>query len=243
MQNINVEEQISLLIKLQALDTQLHRLRREREAKPKLIEELEVRRDQEQIAVKGLEERLKVLQVKRKEKEIDLQEKEENVKKLELQLYQIKTNKEYQAMQHEIEGLKADNSRLEDEILLMMEEADNLGKELTKEKELYAEAERRLAEDKKKIEQDIVNIENEMTNLDSQRKELVGAVDKDVLSKYEKILVNRDGLALVPVKSHACQGCFINLPPQVINEIRMKDKIIICENCARILYIENEADA
>lgn len=243
MQKINVEEQINLLIKLQVLDAQLYRLRKERESKPKLIEELEAQRNQEQTAVKNLEEKIKALHLKRKEKEIDLQEKEENVKKLQLQLYQIKTNKEYQAMQHEMEGLKADNSRLEDEILLMMEEADKLGQELTKEKGLYAEAEKRLAEDRKKIEEEIVNIENEIADLESQRKELSGMVYKDVLSKYEKILVNRDGLALVPVKSHACQGCFINLPPQVINEIKMKDKIIICENCARILYIENEADA
>ncbi len=242
MQKINVEEQINLLIKLQALDSQLYRLRKEREAKPKLIEELEVRRDREQAAVKVLEEKIKALLLKRKEKEIDFQEKEEQVKKLQLQLYQIKTNKEYQAMQHEIEGFKADNSRLEDEILTMMEEADNLGKELTREKELFAEAQRRLAEDRKKIEGEIATIENEIANLKLQRDELVGGIDKDVLSKYEKILTNRDGLALVPVKSHACQGCFINLPAQVINEIRMKDKIIICENCARMLYIEGEAD-
>src|SRR3989338_8624390 len=130
MQKINVEEQINLLIKLQAVDSRLYRLRREREAKPKLIEELEVRRDQEQVAVKNIEEKIKALQLRRKEKEIDLQEKEANVKKLQFQLFQIKTNKEYQTMQHEIEGLKADNSRLEDEILLMMEEADKLSSEL-----------------------------------------------------------------------------------------------------------------
>ncbi len=242
MQKINVEEQISLLIKLQAIDSQLYRLRREREAKPKLIEELEVRRDQEQVAVKNIEEKIKASQIKRKEREIDLQEKEANVKKLQFQLFQIKTNKEYQTMQHEIEGLKADNSRLEDEILLMMEEADKLSKELATEKEAFAEAERHLTDDRKKTETEISALENEISNLESQRKELNAGIDKNVLSKYERILENRDGLALVPVKEHACQGCFINLPPQVINEVRMKDKINICENCARILYIENEAD-
>lgn len=243
MQKINFEEQINLLIKLQGIDSQLYRLRRELQAKPKLIEELEVKRDEEQSAVKTIEEKIKVLQMKRKEKEIDLQEKEANVKKLQLQLFQVKTNKEYQAMQHEIEGLKADNSLLEDGILLMMEQIDELSKELAKEKELFAEAERRLAEDRKKIEGEIAALENEIANFERQRKELIGGIDKEVLSKYERILENRDGLALVPVKEYACQGCFINLPPQTINEIQMKDKLNICENCARILYIENETDA
>lgn len=243
MQKINVDEQINLLIKLQALDSELYHLRRERETKPRLIEELEALKNQEQAKVKNFDDKIKALHVKRKEKEIDLQEKEENVKKLQLQLYQIKTNKEYQTMQHEIDGVKADNSRLEDEILVMMEEADNLTKELAKEKQLYAEAEKRLSEEGKKIEQEIATIENAIVNLQAKRQEIATGVDKGILAKYEKVLVNRDGLALVPIKNHACQGCFINLPPQVINEVRMKDKVTICENCARMLYIESEADA
>ncbi|MDP2942515.1 MAG: C4-type zinc ribbon domain-containing protein [Candidatus Omnitrophota bacterium] len=242
MQKINVEEQLNILIKLQALDAQLYRLRKEREAKPKLIEELEARRNQEQAAVKEIEEKIKANQLKRKQKEMDLQTEEESVKKLSTQLYQIKTNKEYQTMQHEIEGHKADNSLLEDEILAIMEEADSFSKELIKERELFAEAERRLSEDRKKIEGEIAVIDNEIANFESQRKELTAQVDKKVLSQYEKVLANREGVALVAVKNHACQGCFINLPPQVINEIRMKDKITVCESCARILYIENDAD-
>ena len=64
-----------------------------------------------------------------------------------------------------------------------------------------------------------------------------------VLAHYEKVLTGRDGVALAAVKGKSCQGCFMNLPPQVINEIKMKDKMITCDSCARILYIENEEDA
>lgn len=242
MHKINVEEQLNMLIKLQALDNQLYRLRKDRAAKPKLIEGLEARRNEEQAAVKEIEEKIKANQLKRKEKEMDLQSKEENVKKLSNQLYQMKTNKEYQTMQHEIEGNKADNSLLEDEILGFMDEADSLNKELTREKELFVDAEKHLNEDRKKIESEIAVIDSEIANFESQRKELTAQVDKRVLSHYEKVLANREGLALVAVRNHACQGCFMNLPPQVINEIRMKDKVVSCESCARILYIENDAD-
>jgi len=242
MQKINVEEQLNILIKLQALDAQLYRLRKERTARPKLIEELETRRNEEQAAVKEIEEKIKANQLKRKQKEMDLQSKEESVKKLGAQLYQMKTNKEYQTMQHEIEGHKADNSLLEDEILAIMEEADSLNKELVREKELFSEAEKRLNEDRKKIEGEITVIDSEMADFESRRKELVAQVDNKILIQYEKVLANREGFALVAVKNHSCQGCFMNLPPQVINEIRMKDKIIVCESCARILYIENDAD-
>jgi len=243
MQKINVEEQLSQLMKLQALDTQLYRLRRDRQAKPKLIEELETRRNEEAAAVKAIEEKLKANQVKRKQMELDLSSKEEGIKKLQTQLYQLKTNKEYQTMQQEIEGQKADNSRIEDEILMLMEEAENLNKDLAKEKALFADAEKHLNEDKKEIEAEIVSLDGNISALEAQRKEMIALVDKKVLAHYEKVLANRDGAALAAVKSHSCQGCFMNLPPQVINEIQMKDKIVTCESCARILYIENEADA
>ena len=243
MQKVNVEEQIVHLIKLQALDSRLYSLRRERQSKPKLIQDLEVRRNEEQAAVKALEEKIKASQVKRKQRELDLQSREDGIKKLQAQLYQLKTNKEYQTMQHEIEGQKADNSRIEDEILVLMEEAENLNKEMAKEKELFADAEKHLNEDKKKIEAEITSLDSEISSLEAQRKEITALVDKKVLVHYEKVLAGRDGVALSAVKGKSCQGCFMNLPPQVINEIKMKDKIVTCESCARILYIENEEDA
>jgi len=243
MQKINVEQEIANLVKLQAVDSQLYRLRRERGSKPKLIEELEARRNEEQAAVRAIEEKIKANQVKRKQRELDLQTKEDGIKKLQAQLYQLKTNKEYQTMQQEIEGQKADNSRIEDDILILMEEAENLNKDLAKEKALFADAEKHLNEDKKKIEAEMASLDGEIYVLDAQRKEMIVLVENKVLSHYEKVLAGRDGLALAAVKNHSCQGCFMNLPPQMINEIKMKEKIVTCESCARILYIENEEDA
>jgi predicted nucleic acid-binding Zn-ribbon protein len=43
---------------------------------------------------------------------------------------------------------------------------------------------------------------------------------------------------VVPIAGDSCQGCFRILPPQVINEVRMKTELVVCENCTRILYVE-----
>lgn len=243
MQKINVEEQIGHLKKLQAVDGDIFRLRRERASKPKLIEDLEARRNDEQAAVRGIEEKIKTNQVKRKQRELDLQAKEDGVKKLQVQLYQLKTNKEYQTMQQEIEGHKADKSLVEDDILVLMEEADTLNKDLAKEKALFADAEKHLNEDKKVIELEIAALDKRTAELEAERAAAAAQVDKKVLAHYEKVLSGKDGVAIVAVKDNACQGCFMNLPPQMINEIKMNDKVITCESCARILYIEKEADA
>src|SRR3989338_9524733 len=95
--------------------------------------------------MKGIEDGLKTIQVKRKEKEVDLASKETTMKKYNLQLMSVKTNKEYTSLQNEIEGLKADNSVLEEEILNFMEEIDSLRMRISKENES-------LIQEKSKIE-------------------------------------------------------------------------------------------
>ncbi len=105
-------------------------------------------------------------------------------------------------------------------------------------KEFLKEEESKLNEEKKRLNEEAARIKTELGNLKTQRAELALKVDKDILKKYERIIKNRDGLAVVPVANESCQGCFRIMPPQVINEIKMKSDLIFCENCTRILYIE-----
>ena len=63
-------------------------------------------------------------------------------------------------------------------------------------------------------------------------------IDPKILSQYERILSNRDGLAIVAVKGDSCKGCNMLVPPQVVNLIKMYERIVTCEICNRILYVE-----
>ena len=145
-EQIDYSSQIGTLINLQKIDTQIYALCREKEEIPRMFEKLKEIAEEEKLKIKDAEDDLKALQVKRKDKEIDLASKEENIKKLQTQLFQIKTNKEYTAMQKEIEGLKADNSVLEEEILLMMEEQDKAKKEIDDVKQGVTEKEKEYIE-------------------------------------------------------------------------------------------------
>jgi len=234
----NLEEQIKLLVELQGLDTHIFRLEDELEAIPQTIKNAEDAFKEKSASLKKLEEGLKALQLKRKEKEGDLDAKEGTIRKYQTQLYQIKTNKEYTALQEEIGRVKADNSIIEEEVIKILDQIDAENKKIQKEKEFLKEEEVRLSEEKKKLGEKSVRIKSELEGLKKQRTELAQKVDKNVLSKYERLVKNRDGLAIVPVSGEACQGCFRVMPPQVINEIRMKKELIFCENCTRILYIE-----
>lgn len=238
-EKIDVAAQLDVLIKLQEIDAQIYKLRDEKQRKPKDLARLEAEFQEKKAGLKKSEEKSTALQLKKKEKEGTLQAKEESIKKLQGQLYQIKTNKEYSVMQHEIESQKADKSATEDEVLILMEDIDKAKAEIAKEKEILAREEVKLKEEEARVKTELEEIEKRLQQLDEQRQAVLPQVGREVLKKYEKILVSKDGLALVPVNNNACQGCNMNLPPQVINEIRLKDKFIICENCTRFLYIND----
>lgn len=235
---IALKEQIGELIRLQTIDSEIYLLKNEKEAKPKEIQALEDAFTEKKKHLASLEESSLNLQKQRKEKELELASKEENIKKLQTQLYQLKTNKEYQAMLQQIEETKADSSVIEDGILGLMDEGDKIKEEASKEKERLQGEERICNEQKKQIEGRVREIEGRIAQLEAQRSQIIPGLDKKILSQYERILNNRDGLALVTVKNNSCQGCNMFVPPQVINLIKMYERIITCEVCNRILYIQ-----
>lgn len=239
-EKVDISQQLDRLIQLQDIDSQIYRLNAEKETKPEEMKQLKDSLSQKQSALKETESGLKSLQVKRKENEIELESKEAEVKKLQVQLYQLKTNKEYTAMLHEIEGHKADNSLLEDEILKLMEEIDAVEAKIDEEKKMIEEESRKVDAGIKAIETRVKEIETTLAELKKKSEEITPAINPRILKDYEKILAGKEGLALVEVASDACGGCYMQLPPQVINEIRMKEHIVFCESCRRMLYIKDE---
>lgn len=239
-EEINIAQQLDILLRLQEVDAQAYKLNAEKEAKPDEIKKLKDSLESEKTALSEAETNLKNKQLKRKEKEVELGTKEEQIKKLQAQLYQIKTNKEYTAMLHEIEGKKADNSLLEEEILRLMEEVDKAAAKVEEEKKRFQEVSGDVDAEIKKVDTRVEEIDNMLTELKKKREEITPTVNPKILKNYEKILNGRDGLALVEVVNDACGGCYMNLPPQVINQIKMLDHIICCESCQRMLYIKDE---
>ena len=233
-----IEEQVKLLVELQELDTHIRRMDGELESVPIEIKNMEEDFSNKTANLKKLEDESRGLVLKRKEKEGELEVKEGIVKKYQSQLSQIKTNKEYSALQDEIGRTKADGSAIEDDIIKIFDAIDAKNKEISKEKEVVKVEEVSLGENKKKLEAQAVSVKAEVERVRAKRSELAARVDPKSLSKYERLLKNKDGLAIVPLSNEACQGCFRILPPQVVNEIRMKDSLVVCDNCARILYIE-----
>ena len=241
MTTVSIADQLKTLIELQKLDGEIYRLHRDLSAQPVQAAQLKGEHAKRTLGLQTAEARTKSIELKRNQLETELGSKEQQIKKLQMQLYQVKTNKEYSALQLEIEGLKADKSVLEEEILKLMEEVDRAKGQAASEKEQLKVQEGELKNRLDKIQQESQDIQSTIEQLKAARAALVPKMDSQVLNQYERILERKEGSALVPVRGNACSGCHMVLPPQMINEVQMNARLIPCESCARILYIEPEA--
>jgi predicted nucleic acid-binding Zn-ribbon protein len=238
LSTIDLKSQINYLSKLQTIDSEIYALRAEKEFKPLEIKALETSFEEKKEHLASLEKTILDLQKQRKDKEGELALKEEGTKKLQTQLYSLKTNKEYQAMLQQIQDAKADASIIEDKILELFEQADSVNSETEQEKQRLKEEEKLFFEQKKKLEDRIKEIDDRLAQLEALRIQIMPDIEPNILAQYERILLNRDGLAIVTVKDNTCKGCNMFVPPQVINLIKMYERIVTCEVCNRILYIE-----
>lgn len=232
-------DQIETLKQLQALDGEIYRLRKQEQDKPRELEQIMAEVAAQDAKVKAAEARATALQMSQKGKEGELQSREANIKKLQGQLFQLKTNREYTTMQHEINATKADNSVLEEEILKLFDAIDQAKQERQAEQQRLAKEQERLKTEQARIERELAEIRERVARLERDRQSLVPAVPPQALRVYERVLAVREGIALVPLLDNACGGCHRRMPPQVVNEVYLKAKLVTCENCSRILYFDD----
>ena len=240
MTEVSVKRQIKKLVELQKIDGEIYELKSELSGKPEIIAQFQSAFENSKNKLKSLEETAKSLVLKRKEQELNLKSKEDDISKYKTQLSQVKTNKEYTAKLAEIENVKADQSLIEEKILLSYEESDKITKEIEQERKRVAEQEKNFLTKKREIEDSMGQMEDRVKVLESQRKQIIQDVDKNYLSRYEKILSHKEGLAIAPVRGNTCGGCFMNITHQMINALKMHDQLVECEMCLRILYLEED---
>ena len=237
MATVDLKAQIMGLVKLQELDSEIYALKNEKEAKPLEIKAIEESFEAKKQNLMSLEKESLELQKQRKEKELELAANAEAVKKLQGQLYSLKTNKEFQTMLQQIADTKADGSLIEEKILISFEDSDKIKEKIEQENIKLKAEEKIFLDEKKKVELRVKEIDERLNQLQAQRKQITPGVDPKMLAEYDKILSSRGGLAIVTVLDNSCGGCHMLVPPQVINLIKMYEHIVTCEVCNRIFYI------
>jgi uncharacterized protein len=235
-----LKDQLRKLVELQAMDVELYHFKSELRDRPLEIERLQAEFEAKKLKLKQLDDKLKTIQVAQKSFDNDLKSKEDAIAKADMGLSLLKTNKEYQARLLEIENLKADKSLIEEKVLLGFDEVDAARKELEAERAIVAQYEKDFLAKKKEVEETVALMADQVKVKESQRSRITPDVRPDILSRYDRIVQNKEGLAIVPVVEHACAGCNMHVTDQLMNQIKMNEQMICCDMCARILYLADE---
>jgi len=235
-------DQIKKLKELQDVDLQIIVLKDERRRLPEELNQDSQALEDCKSVLAQIEDELKDMQVSNKEKEVVLQSKEDHIKKLQGQLYQVKKNDEYKALENEIASNKADSSIIEEEILILLDSIDEKRQEVQIKRQDVADFESKLKAKELEVKERVSQLDNEIESLSQGRSEIAALIDKEVVSVYDRIIQSKKAqLALVSIKDSACQGCFMHVRPQLINEVMLGKNLVFCENCARILYVDEES--
>lgn len=233
--------QIEKLIELQKIDREIFDLQSQKDSFPERIKEMDELLVSKGNGAKEAEENLKNLQVAKNDKETEMGTKEEQIAKHDAQLYQIKNNTEYKALQGEIDSIKADISLIEEDILKLFDEIEAAQAKCEEEKKIFEEEKSKIAAEKAKINSEEKDLDASISGLKTKRQETAGAIEQQILAIYERILQNRGRSAMARIEGDNCQECHLHLRPQIINDAKIRRNIVLCENCGRILYVTEEA--
>ncbi len=234
-----MREQIERLAVLQDIELRVQEMEREKNEIPQSIASLEeeLRKDEDKLRAEKAE--MEKLGKERRQKEQELEEETDKVKKVESRVFEIKTNKEYQAVLKEIESAKKLNRQREEEILEVLEKLEQGQKRIAgAEKELEGkrkEMERKVSA----LKQKEASYEQEMAGEVRQKEEKEKEIPAGLLSKYRMLAEKRQGIAVARVAHGACQACHMNIRPQLYIELQKQETLILCPNCSRILFWDN----
>jgi hypothetical protein len=224
------------------VDDQLDELEELRGDLPNMVRTLENRIAELKAEIKNKETEQKESLEKRALNEEEIEKLKESQKKFKAQLYQVRNNKEYDALTKEIDHSEEQISKLEAENDALADLSKTLTAQIEEISPQLAELEAELKDKEADLREIIKANEVEETKLQTERKKIEEQVKKPDLSVYTRIRKAKKGRAVATIKRSACSGCHNIVPSQRQLEIRRNNKIFTCEYCGRILISQEIAD-
>jgi predicted nucleic acid-binding Zn-ribbon protein len=225
------------LIGLQNLESAIEESRRRIAAHPQSIADAEARLAHAKDAVEAARQRLKASQEARREAEKEAAVYQSRLSKFKDQLSAVKTNKEYQAMQHEIETAQKDLGSVEEKVIERMVEADALTADVKKSEQAHSAEQKAVDAEKKTLVEELATVEAALKDATAKKETLITSLAPPLVALFEQVARARKGVALaLATRDGLCSACHVRLRPQVFQEVRRNDQIIQCASCNRILY-------
>ncbi|MEY2812563.1 MAG: hypothetical protein RI991_1558 [Bacteroidota bacterium] len=236
----SVEEKLAALLNLQKVESKLDAIAILKGELPIEVRDLEDEIQGLHSRETRIEEEINGINEFIEQKKQTITQSQELIKKYEKQSDNVKNNREYEAINKELEMQTLEVKLAERHIKDANEEISDKARALDIVKKNIANKEANLKVKKSELDKIIAETEKEEKEFSALSDKARASVDPRLLSSFDRIRKNfRNGLAVVPVVRDACGGCFNAIPPQRQSEIRQHKKIIVCENCGRVLVDED----
>jgi uncharacterized protein len=225
------------LIQLQRLETIIADAKAAITLHPQRLAILDERLNEAKQAVESVKEGLKKNHDRRRELEKDVALYQGRLTKFKDQLSAVKTNREYQAMQHEIATAQSDLGSVEEKVLEQMLAADDLNAAAKKAEAALAAQSKEIEAEKKAHSQELTATEASLKQSTEARAALVKELEPRLMALFEQVARVRKGVAICSAtRDGLCSVCHVRLRPSVFQQVRHNDSIVQCDSCQRVLY-------
>jgi len=236
-------ETLRKLLELQRLDTELFELGQQMQRVPQELRKEQAAYAQAVQELRKEERARQRVEEERTRQEQSLASSAERIKQLKAKQGQVKKNQEYQALTHEIQMAEESSTKHRAALERVQEQRAEADAAVAQRQDAAAARKQQFMQRAAGAKEEIAALQERIKKCRAVRQELVKTINPDALALYEKLLKTRAPQVLVPVKAaeKVCTGCNIQLTEQVIADIMMSDRLVLCETCARILYLDTTA--
>lgn len=234
--------QVALLAELQRVDQNIKSNSEAVEARRSAVQQLDAQIAAQRGQVVAAEAEQVALERRQRELDAQLTDAESKMKDRRMRIARIRNDKELGLVRREIDALKEVMGAAETELLGLMEQGDQRRTAVEAARQALAAVEAARAKEAEELDATIARVAGAIEEDRARRDSLLATIDADLHRRYELLFSRRGGMAVVRISGGACQGCHMNVPPQLFNQIQRNEQIFLCPSCQRILFWERQDD-
>jgi hypothetical protein len=238
-----LNQHLSPLIDLQKLDLRIMEITEQRRRIPERLHAVEAPLRDAKQSLQELNSAIDASVKERRAHEKDVEAQDAHTDKMRARLSELKTNKEYQAHLFELQIANKKKSEIEDKVLACMEKIEQFQQAAKDAQEKVRAAEQIFTKEKQVLDELDGRLSAELAELESQQQDRSAKVEPALLARYTKLKSSRKDQPLAAIKGGMCAGCRLQIPPQLIAEVKRSQDLHTCPYCHRMLYWDGDVQA
>ncbi len=229
--------EVKKLLEVQKVDRKIARLRKEVQSLPREEAKRSSRLEELKTVAAAATEQRQAAELRNRDLDLVIRQTDAEIQNLEGKLNVIKNNAEYQAILFQIEAVKKERDKYEEELLALLEKVPGLEDATNSATAALAEDEKVFVEFKAEASKVLAAQEEEVLKVSHGRDDLLDGISLELVDEYERLFTVRDGQAICGVEAQFCQGCYSKITVNDVAKLRGKSLVVRCGSCQRVLYL------